>query len=159
MIERIFDAGGGFGAEPGDLVMAISTSGTSPNVLAAARNIGRLMTDYKVVVDKSTVPVGTAARVDAAGWARPALVAPTVLDEFAEVSARAPEVAGRAAESPGDVSAAAMPKPGETISDRPAATAAALNRVLPVEFVIATAAFWLVRRVSSHPTRGRISRR
>ena len=34
-------------------------------VLAAARNIGRLMTDYKVIVDKSTVPVGTAARVDA----------------------------------------------------------------------------------------------
>ena len=35
-------------------------------VLAAARNIGRLMTDYKVVVDKSTVPVGTADRVHAA---------------------------------------------------------------------------------------------
>ncbi|MGL6112174.1 MAG: UDP-glucose dehydrogenase family protein [Rubrivivax sp.] len=35
-------------------------------VLAAARNIGRHMTDYKVVVDKSTVPVGTAARVQAA---------------------------------------------------------------------------------------------
>jgi UDPglucose 6-dehydrogenase len=35
-------------------------------VLAAARNIGRLMTDYKVVVDKSTVPVGTGARVKAA---------------------------------------------------------------------------------------------
>jgi len=35
-------------------------------VLAAARNIGRLMTDYKVVVDKSTVPVGTADEVKAA---------------------------------------------------------------------------------------------
>ncbi len=34
-------------------------------VLAAARNIGRLMTDYKVIVDKSTVPVGTAAKVKA----------------------------------------------------------------------------------------------
>jgi len=32
-------------------------------VLAAARNLGRHMTDYKVVVDKSTVPVGTADRV------------------------------------------------------------------------------------------------
>ena len=32
-------------------------------VLAAARNIGRHMGDYKVVVDKSTVPVGTADRV------------------------------------------------------------------------------------------------
>ena len=35
-------------------------------VLAAARNIGRTMTDYKVIVDKSTVPVGTAAKVKAA---------------------------------------------------------------------------------------------
>jgi len=32
-------------------------------VLEAARNIGRHMTDYKVVIDKSTVPVGTAERV------------------------------------------------------------------------------------------------
>ena len=35
-------------------------------VIAAARNIGKYMTDYKVVVDKSTVPVGTADRVRAA---------------------------------------------------------------------------------------------
>ncbi|AKJ27929.1 UDP-glucose dehydrogenase family protein [Caldimonas brevitalea] len=35
-------------------------------VLAAARNIGRLMTDFKVVVDKSTVPVGTGDKVKAA---------------------------------------------------------------------------------------------
>jgi UDPglucose 6-dehydrogenase len=32
-------------------------------VVAAAENIGRHMTDYKVIVDKSTVPVGTADRV------------------------------------------------------------------------------------------------
>ena len=35
-------------------------------VLAAAHNIGRLMTDYKVVIDKSTVPVGTGDKVQAA---------------------------------------------------------------------------------------------
>jgi UDPglucose 6-dehydrogenase len=35
-------------------------------VLAAARSIGRRMTDFKIVVDKSTVPVGTADRVRAA---------------------------------------------------------------------------------------------
>src|SRR6185369_12728607 len=34
-------------------------------VLAAARSIGRHMTDFKVVVDKSTVPVGTADKVAA----------------------------------------------------------------------------------------------
>ncbi|MCS6476798.1 UDP-glucose/GDP-mannose dehydrogenase family protein [Burkholderia thailandensis] len=34
-------------------------------VLEAARNIGRHMTGYKVIVDKSTVPVGTAQRVRA----------------------------------------------------------------------------------------------
>jgi len=33
------------------------------HVLAAARNIGRHMRDYRVVVDKSTVPVGTADKV------------------------------------------------------------------------------------------------
>ena len=49
--------------------------GTPPNedgsadlqyVLAAARSIGRHMRDYRVVVDKSTVPVGTADKVRAA---------------------------------------------------------------------------------------------
>lgn len=35
-------------------------------VLAAAREVGRHITDYTVVVDKSTVPVGTAAKVKAA---------------------------------------------------------------------------------------------
>jgi len=32
-------------------------------VLAAARNVGRHMTDYKVVINKSTVPVGTGEKV------------------------------------------------------------------------------------------------
>jgi len=36
------------------------------HVLAAARSIGRRMRDYRVVVDKSTVPVGTADKVRAA---------------------------------------------------------------------------------------------
>jgi len=36
------------------------------HVLEAARAIGRRMTDHKVIVDKSTVPVGTADRVRAA---------------------------------------------------------------------------------------------
>ena len=35
-------------------------------VLAAARNIGRHMSGFKVIVDKSTVPVGTASKVRAA---------------------------------------------------------------------------------------------
>jgi UDPglucose 6-dehydrogenase len=35
-------------------------------VVAAARNIGKYMSNYKVVVDKSTVPVGTADKVKAA---------------------------------------------------------------------------------------------
>ena len=35
-------------------------------VTAAARNIGRYMNDFKVVIDKSTVPVGTADKVTAA---------------------------------------------------------------------------------------------
>jgi UDPglucose 6-dehydrogenase len=35
-------------------------------VLGAAEDIGKLLTDYKVIVDKSTVPVGTAAKVTAA---------------------------------------------------------------------------------------------
>jgi UDPglucose 6-dehydrogenase len=53
-------------------------------VLAAATSIGRHMTDYKVVVDKSTVPVGTADRVKAAIQA--ALDERGMVLEFAVVS-------------------------------------------------------------------------
>ena len=56
-------------------VMQFIAVGTPPDedgsadlqyVLAAARGIGRYMNDYKVIVDKSTVPVGTAEKVRAA---------------------------------------------------------------------------------------------
>ncbi|HNF29181.1 MAG TPA: 2-dehydropantoate 2-reductase N-terminal domain-containing protein, partial [Chitinophagaceae bacterium] len=35
-------------------------------VLGVANDLGKIITDYKVIVDKSTVPVGTAAKVHAA---------------------------------------------------------------------------------------------
>jgi UDPglucose 6-dehydrogenase len=53
-------------------------------VLAAARNIGKYMNEYKVVVDKSTVPVGTADKVGAA--LQEALTARGVTTPFAVVS-------------------------------------------------------------------------
>jgi UDPglucose 6-dehydrogenase len=53
-------------------------------VLAAARSIGRHMDGYKVIVDKSTVPVGTADRVAAA--IREELTAREVDTEFTVVS-------------------------------------------------------------------------
>ncbi|MGV8824538.1 UDP-glucose dehydrogenase family protein [Methylibium petroleiphilum] len=53
-------------------------------VVAAARAIGERMTDYKVVIDKSTVPVGTSDKVRAAIDA--ALAARGVKLEFAVVS-------------------------------------------------------------------------
>ncbi|HQO29770.1 MAG TPA: UDP-glucose/GDP-mannose dehydrogenase family protein [Accumulibacter sp.] len=53
-------------------------------VLAAARSIGEHMTDYKVIVDKSTVPVGTADRVKATVSA--ALAERSVKLDFAVVS-------------------------------------------------------------------------
>ncbi|RKP59253.1 UDP-glucose dehydrogenase family protein [Pararobbsia silviterrae] len=53
-------------------------------VLAAARAIGTHMTGFKVVVDKSTVPVGTAARVQAA--IREALASRGVAASFSVVS-------------------------------------------------------------------------
>ena len=34
-------------------------------VLGVAENLGKMMTEYKVIVDKSTVPVGTAQKVEA----------------------------------------------------------------------------------------------
>ena len=46
------------GTPPGD-----DGSADMRHVLAAATDIGRRMRDYKIVVDKSTVPVGTADRV------------------------------------------------------------------------------------------------
>ena len=51
----------GVGTPPGE-----DGSADLQHVLAAARSIGTHMTDYKVVVDKSTVPVGTADKVKAA---------------------------------------------------------------------------------------------
>jgi UDPglucose 6-dehydrogenase len=48
-------------------------------VVAAARNIGRHMNEYKVIVDKSTVPVGTADKVRAA-----------VADELAKRGSKTP---------------------------------------------------------------------
>jgi UDPglucose 6-dehydrogenase len=53
-------------------------------VLAAARNIGRHMDGFKVIVDKSTVPVGTADRVAAA--VREELAARGVGADFSVVS-------------------------------------------------------------------------
>ena len=35
-------------------------------VLGVAEHIGKLLTDYKIIIDKSTVPVGTAEKVHAA---------------------------------------------------------------------------------------------
>ena len=40
-------------------------SADSRHVLAVARSIGEHLTDYRIIVDKSTVPVGTADRVRA----------------------------------------------------------------------------------------------
>jgi UDPglucose 6-dehydrogenase len=53
-------------------------------VVAAAQNIGKYMTQYKVVVDKSTVPVGTADKVKAT--IADALVARKVDIKFSVVS-------------------------------------------------------------------------
>jgi UDPglucose 6-dehydrogenase len=53
-------------------------------VIAAARNIGKHMTSYKVVVDKSTVPIGTADKVKAA--IAEVLAARKVDTEFSVVS-------------------------------------------------------------------------
>lgn len=61
------------GLEHGDIVfLALPTppgedgSADLKYVLGVAEQIGKLITDYKVVIDKSTVPVGTAEKVHAA---------------------------------------------------------------------------------------------
>ncbi|MCL6293411.1 UDP-glucose dehydrogenase family protein [Jejuia spongiicola] len=58
------------GLEHGDIIfLALPTpededgSADLSYVLGAAKDIGRLITDYKVIIDKSTVPVGTAEKV------------------------------------------------------------------------------------------------
>ncbi len=48
-------------------------------ILGVAENLGKIMTDYKVIVDKSTVPVGTAEKVYAA-------IAANAKTDFAVVS-------------------------------------------------------------------------
>jgi UDPglucose 6-dehydrogenase len=65
-----FTTDAALGTEHGTIVfIAVGTppaedgSADLAHVLAVARTIGRHMQDYKVVVDKSTVPVGTADRV------------------------------------------------------------------------------------------------
>jgi UDPglucose 6-dehydrogenase len=69
----------GVGTPPGE-----DGSADLQHVLAAARSIGAYMTDYKVIVDKSTVPVGTADRVREA--VRAELARRGVEVEFAVVS-------------------------------------------------------------------------
>jgi UDPglucose 6-dehydrogenase len=69
----------GVGTPPGE-----DGSADLQHVLAAARSIGAHMSDYKVIVDKSTVPVGTADRVREA--VRAELARRGVEVEFAVVS-------------------------------------------------------------------------
>ena len=69
----------GVGTPPGE-----DGSADMQYVLAAAASIGQHMNDYKVIVDKSTVPVGTADQVSAAVAA--ALAARGMALEFAVVS-------------------------------------------------------------------------
>jgi UDPglucose 6-dehydrogenase len=69
----------GVGTPPGE-----DGSADMQYVLAAARSIGRHMTDYKVIVDKSTVPVGTADKVNEAICAE--LAARNVDVDYAVVS-------------------------------------------------------------------------
>ena len=69
----------GVGTPPGE-----DGSADLQYVVTAANSIGRYMTNYKVIVDKSTVPVGTAERVREA--VRGALAARGLELDFAVVS-------------------------------------------------------------------------
>ncbi len=60
-------------------------------VLAAARDIGQGMTDYKVVINKSTVPVGTGDKVRAVDCRRTCQHAARRMDFCGRLQPRVPE--------------------------------------------------------------------
>jgi hypothetical protein len=93
-------------------------------VLAAARNIGRHMTDYKVIATKSTVPVGTGDKVRQAMEEIKTIVAKYGLklgEVMGQPAARKPRVgAKKIAEKPAKKPAAASRKRASPTAEREA---------------------------------------